>query len=65
MEIAMPWLLLRRAEDDPISLLSLKVDYFPIFKDQLGRRFFKKIHLLSFISIVYLFFLSDRCSYQV
>lgn len=46
MEIAMPWLLLRRAEDDPISLLSLKVDYFPIFKDQLGRRFFKKIHLL-------------------
>lgn len=43
MEITVAWLLLRGVADDPNSLLSLNVDYFPLLKEQcLEEDFFKK-----------------------
>lgn len=49
MEITVAWLLLRGVADDPNSLLSLNVDYFPLLKEKcLEEDFFKKIYLYLF-----------------
>lgn len=63
----MAWLLLRGPADDPNSLLSLNVDYFLLLKYQYLEEIIIIIHLYlfnQFISLIYLFFLSDRCSFQ-
>lgn len=56
MEITVAWLLLRGVADDPNSLLSLNVDYFPLLKEQcLEEDFFLKN---LFISILLIYFIN-------